>query len=133
MGKKIFGPIILVLGVLVTLTPRFILPICEYYGKPVMNCSYMGKIEIILGILLMAVAFAIFLARSVEAQKWLMYVAFLIGLSVMVVPSVIGYCPSSQMPCNYGTVPMERFLGMILLVSSIVGFVLAAKAETPAK
>jgi hypothetical protein len=132
MLKKVFGPLVFVFGLLVALTPRFILPVCEYYGKSRMVCSYTGRAEMVIGAFAVALAAAVFLAKTAEALKWLLYAVFFVGLSVFFVPSVIGYCPSSQMPCNYGTVPMLRFLGVLMATTSAVGFLMARKAPSAA-
>lgn len=127
--SKLFGGVTFFLGILVALTPRFILPVCEYYGKAKMACSYTGRSEMVLGWLIVAISVAAILSRSAESLKWLMFSAFSVGVAELVLPSFLGYCHSPQMPCNYGTVPMLRLLGGLLLVSTAVGFFVARKAE----
>jgi hypothetical protein len=125
MRGKIFGAIFLFLGLLVALTPRYILPTCEFYGRPKMACSYTAGAELFAGLIIVAKALASLFSKTSETLRWLMFVAFFAGISVLLIPEVLGYCPSSQMPCHYGTVPMIRLLGGLAMVSSIAGFFLS--------
>jgi len=129
MRNKAFGILLFLPGILILLTPRYILPVCEFYGKPRMACSYTGKAELFIGLILISISFGAFFSRSTEALKWLMFVAFFAGLSALLVPEVLGYCANRGMPCNYGTVPMLRLLGLSTLIISIVGFLISRKAS----
>jgi hypothetical protein len=54
MRNRTAGSIVFVLGLLVALTPRYILPVCEFAGKKPMNCGFMGRTEILIGIIVIA-------------------------------------------------------------------------------
>ena len=127
--NRIAGSIVFVLGLLVALTPRYILPVCEFAGKKPMNCGFMGRTEILIGIIVISIAVGTFLSKGAEALRLLMLVAVVTGATVLLVPEVLGYCPSSQMPCHYGTVPMLRLLGMLLVIVSSVGLALSRGGE----
>jgi hypothetical protein len=114
-----------VLGALVSLTPRYILPVCEFYGKQRMACSYTGEAELFVGLIMVSISLAAFLSKVKETLKWLMFVAFFAGLSVILIPEVLGYCPSPNMPCHYGTVPLLRLLGGLSVLGSLAGLVMS--------
>ncbi len=125
MKNRAIGSIVFAIGLLVSLTPRFILPVCEFAGKKAMDCGFMGRAEILFGGIIMAVAVGAFLSRGAEALRWLMLVALVTAATVLAVPQVLGYCPSAQMPCHYGTVPMIRLLGVLLVITAVVGMLLS--------
>jgi hypothetical protein len=125
MKNKLVGSIVLALGLLVALTPRYILPVCEWAGKNPMNCGYMGRAEILIGLIVISIAVGTFFSKGAEALRWLMLVGLVTGVAVVFVPQVLGYCPSSQMPCHYSTVPMLRLLGGLLAITSAAGIVIA--------
>jgi hypothetical protein len=125
MKNRVVGSITFALGLLVALTPRYILPVCEWAGKKPMNCGYMGRAEIFIGVIVISIAVGAFLSRGAEALRWLMLVGLVTGVMVVLLPQVLGYCPSSQMPCHYSTVPMLRLLGGLLVITSVAGIVMA--------
>lgn len=127
--NKVFGAIIFALGLLTTLSPRFILPVCEFAGKEPMDCGFMGRAEMFIGAIVISVGVGIFFSRGLEALRWLMLVSLVTGAVVIAVPPVLGYCPSAQMPCHYGAVPMLRFLGILLIVTSAVGLLMSKDAR----
>jgi hypothetical protein len=96
-----------------------------------MNCGYMGRAEILIGVIVISIAVGIFFSKGTEALRWLMLVGLVTGVTVISVPQVLGYCPSSQMPCHYGTVPMLRLLGGLLAITSIISaFITRRSAAT---
>lgn len=123
MGNRVLGFMFFLLGVLIALTPVYILPVCEFHGKPKMVCSYTGMAEIFVGLIILSIGVGAFLSKV--SVKWLMFVAFFAGASVIFVPEVLGYCPSPRMPCHYGTVPMLRLLGGLTVVVSVTGFAIS--------
>lgn len=122
--NRILGLVLFLLGALVILSPRYILPVCEFTksGHQLSSCSYMARAEMTLGFLIASVSVAAFISKSAEALRWLMFIAFFISVAVLALPHILGYCASPQMPCNYGTVPMLRLLGGLILIISIIGF-----------
>ena len=129
MKNKIFGILLSILGILVAITPRYILPVCELTGKQKMACSYTGAAEMFIGVVLISVSIGIFFSNSKEALRWLMFVAFFDGLSVILLPSALGYCANPNMPCNYGTIPMLRLWGAAIVIISILGFSMSIRAR----
>jgi len=127
MRHRVFGSLLFIIGILVLLTPKYILPVCEYTGRQRMACSYTGWAEMFMGGIIMAAGFASFFSRTSDALKWLMFLSLTLAVSVIFIPSALGYCHSPQMPCNYGSVPMLRLLGIFLAIISASGFVISAR------
>lgn len=127
MKNRVIGGMLLALALLVVLTPRYIFPVCEYLGKDRMLCTYTGWGEMLLGAVLIAVAVGALMSRTPDALRWLMFVALVGGVVVYAFPSVIGFCRSPQMPCHYGTVPVLRLIGVLMVILSIAGIFLAGR------
>jgi hypothetical protein len=130
MKNRVVGSITFALGLLVALTPRYILPVCEWAGKKPMNCGYMGRAEIFIGVIIISIAVGVFFSKGAEALRWLMLVGLVAGVTVVLLPQVLGYCPSSQMPCHYSTVPMLRLLGGLLVITSIAAAFISRRDAT---
>jgi hypothetical protein len=128
IGMK-FGIMLLLMGLLVFLTPRYIMPTCEYQGFSKMACSYTGTAEMFLGAIVMTAAAGMVLSGARETLKWSGLTAIAAGISVILVPEAIGYCHNSRMPCNYGTVPVLRLLGGLIIVLSLAGFIISLRRE----
>jgi len=127
--NRIAGAAVFALGLLLSLTPRYILPVCEFAGKSPMNCGYMGRAEIFMGTIVVSIGAGAFFSKGAEALRWLMLVGLVAGAASILLPQVLGYCPSSQMPCHYGTVPMLRLLGGALIITSASGLALAFRGQ----
>ncbi len=123
MKHRVFGIVLFILAVLVLLTPRYILPVCEFTGKQRMACSYMGFAEMFVGLIALSTAMGVFVSKTAEALGLLMLVSGVSGVSVIFMPRVLGYCKNPDMPCNYGTVPMLGLLGGLLILVSIAGII----------
>ncbi len=117
------------MGLLVLLTPRYILPTCEFEGYSRMACTYTGTAEMFIGAIVMIAAVGMILSRTYEALRWSGLTTLAAGIAVVFVPDAIGYCHNSQHPCNYGTVPMLRLLGALIILLSIAGFIISLKGE----
>jgi hypothetical protein len=124
-----FGIILLLMGLLVLLTPRYIMPTCEYQGFSKMACSYTGTAEMFLGAIVMMAAAGMVLSGSRETLRWSGLTSIAAGLSVILVPEALGYCHNSRMPCNYGTIPVLRLLGGLIMFLSLAGFLISLRRE----
>lgn len=128
VGAK-FGIMLFLMGLLVFLTPHYILPTCEYQGFSRMACSYTGTAEMFMGAIVMTAAVGIVLSKTRETLRWCGLTVLAAGLSVIFLPEAIGYCHNSRMPCNYGTVPVLRLLGGLIILISLVGFLISLRGE----
>ncbi|HUO77327.1 MAG TPA: DUF4418 family protein [Thermodesulfovibrionales bacterium] len=117
-----FGAILFFMGFLVLLTPRYILPTCEYQGLTRMACTYTGTAEMFIGAIVMSAAVGIILSKDHGTLRWSCLTSLAAGISVLLVPEAIGYCHSSEHPCNYGTVPVLRLIGVLIVLLSLTGF-----------
>ena len=131
--NRAFGSILAALGILVLVTPRYILPVCEFVspGHELSSCSFMFKAELGLGFVAIAISLAMFLSRTDDALKWLSFSSIFTGAAVLAMPNVTGYCLSPRMPCHYGAVPALRIIGGLIVIVSITGF-FAAKTRRQA-
>ncbi len=131
MKNRGFGAAFFFLGLLVLLAPRYILPVCEYSipGHGVSTCSYMGRAEWIIGFIAMGLAIGVFFSKSADALRWLSFGFVFVSAAVLGAPAVIGYCASPRMPCHYGTVPLLRLLGGIMLLASMAGLFAAREKK----
>lgn len=125
--KKIIATGSFILGILVILTPVFILRVCEYHGYQRMACSYTGLAEVFSGIMIIVISAGFIFSRTSDSFKWLSIVLFVAGLSVIFIPDVLGYCHSSRMPCNYGTVPALRLEGIVVAGLALSGIISSLK------
>lgn len=121
MINRVLGIILFLAGIGVAVTPRYILPVCEYHGYKEMACSFTGKAEIFVGIISMAASAGIFFSRTTDAFRWLAVTTLVSGISVIAIPHILGYCHSGAMPCNYGTVPLLRLIGGSIILASLIG------------
>lgn len=128
MNRK-FGIMLFLIGLLVVLVPRYILPVCEYQGYKEMSCSHTGISEMFMGVIVMAASVGMFFSKTSDTLRWSAFTIFFAGISVIVIPEAIGYCHSSRMPCNYGTIPVLRLLGGLIILLSFAGFFISFKGE----
>jgi len=119
--------ILLILGLLVILVPRFILPVCEYTGKPVMKCSFVAHYEMWIGAGILLGSICFFWIKKLQVQLGILLACTLAGIAIIWLPEYLGYCKSPSMPCNYGTVPALRLLGGTLILFSFSSFLLSIR------
>ncbi|MBF0559806.1 MAG: DUF4418 family protein [Nitrospirae bacterium] len=127
MKNKIIGGLLLFVGALILLTPRYIFPTCEYQGFKAMACSYTGTAEMFAGFIIITASAGMFFSKSNEALRWLSLTVFAAGVTVVLLPEKIGYCHSSEMPCHYATVPALRLFGALTLIISLTGMMITLR------
>ena len=119
-------------GILLILVPRFILPVCEYEGYPAMHCSDTARAEYAVGALLLVVGIGVFLLKSTRTSIIGAMVSIILYIVAFLLPDKYGYCRSSRMPCNYGTVPGIRLIviiGGIIMLIAIVSLVRSTRKK----
>ena len=124
--KRLIAVTALMSGILLILVPRFILPVCEYEGYPAMHCSDTARAEYVVGALLVVAGIGAFLLKSTITSVIGAAVSIILYIVAFLLPDRYGYCHSSRMPCNYGTVPGIRFIasiGCIIMVVAIISLV----------
>ncbi len=125
--RKLIGTTAMAGALLLFLTPRYILPACEYEGFARMHCSDTAQAEMILASVLFVVGVAAFLIQSTAATIGAGAVALALSVVAYLLPDKFGYCMSSRMPCNYGMVPAVRFIAVVVGLIMAVGVVIAAR------
>lgn len=123
--------VLLLLGILIALTPIIIFPVCELQGFDRMSCSYMGLFEAVTGLLIIILGVLLLVkGRTITfATRLVGLLLFISGLLVVMIPEFTGYCHSSRMPCNYGTVPSLRLEGIVLSLLSLSWIIFSFRKE----
>jgi len=125
--RKLVGITAIPGGILLVLTPRFILPACEYEGFPRMHCSDTAEAEMVLGTLLFGLGFGALFLKSAASTIVAGSLGIAFSLAANVLPDKFGYCMSSRMPCNYGMVTAVR------LIAVVAGLIMAAAVAVSAR
>jgi hypothetical protein len=138
MGKiKILSTIKFFLGVLIAVTPFYIFPVCEFYGKMIktegggyvsMVCTYTARTELILGILISFLSLFLFFSSEKESQRYLsLSLLILFSFSLLGPTYLIGMCKGPTMPCRLGTLPALLLLSGAGILLSILTFFFSLK------
>jgi hypothetical protein len=118
-------------GILLILVPRFILPVCEY--EDILRCTARAQpAEYVVGALLLVAGMGAFLLKSTRTSIIGAVVSIILYSIAFLIPDKYGYCHSSRMPCNYGTVPGIRFIaiiGGIIMVVAIISVVRSTRKK----
>jgi hypothetical protein len=131
MSNKISGAFFFLMGLMLVLVPRYILPVCEYQGFSPMSCSHTAFAEMFTGFIVMALSAGLAFSKGRESLRWFSLPALAAGISVLWIPRAIGYCHSSGMPCNYATMPVLRLLGVLIILVSCGSFLFSFRREKP--
>jgi len=128
-SRTIIGAGVIALGALVAITPRYIFPVCEYFGVRMdmgmgksehMHCYYTGKASLLIGILIAVVGLAIIIANKPETLRPLALVLAAGGAGVIVIPTwLFPVCQNADMHCNQGAKPMLIVLGILCMITAV--------------
>lgn len=111
-----------VLGVLLTLIPTVIFPVCVSEKK--MSCFYTGRAEVGLGLLIIILGIAYIIFKSSELRAGISL--SIVGISALVALfplKITGLCKMSDMACRIGTLPGLVVIAIIIAAVSLVNFV----------
>ena len=133
---KVLGAIILVLAVVVATVPQ--ITNCQYEGKAIslpngstipMKCLWTARGELALAIPIFAVGAMMSFSRRKETSRNLAALGVILGIFTLLLPtSLIGVC-SSNMPCNTVMKPTMLVSGSAIILTGIIGLVLAQRRE----
>ncbi len=125
------GAGVMVLGLLIAATPRFLFKVCEFQGTHMMMssasggaghmympCHYTALASYMLGFLIFMMGGTLLLARTGEAASLLAIVLGGAAIAVILTPIVFPICADPNAPCNHGTKPMLMVLGLVTLIAS---------------
>lgn len=125
-NKPTVGIVVIVLGVLVSLIPIAIFPVCTNMielmnGKTLfMKCHWTARAELLLGILMIFDGILIMSFKKCETRIALSIMLFLFGLIALLIPTVvIGMCETATMACRVGTEPALIVMSVITMIVGI--------------
>ena len=119
------GAGIVAIGALVYATPRYLLPVCEYFGVRMemmgksspMQCFYTARASLLIGIIIALAGVAVMIATRPEALRSVALVLAGAGTGVILIPTVLfPICHNADMHCNNGAKPLLIVLGFLTLV-----------------
>lgn len=117
----LFGGIILS-SLLVVFLPSFVFPVCE---SP-MHCNYSYMAELALSAVAVSASLAALFSKGLEAPRMLSIPVFVCGVFAIAFPSfLIGVCPSPEMPCHYGDLPVWNLSGGLMVLLSLAVFLIS--------
>lgn len=132
------GGFVTALGLLVWAIPRYLLPVCEYYGVQMqvngtghpMGCFYTARASLLAGLLIALIGVAIMVAKP-AALRTLALVLAGAGSAVILIPTVLfPICQNPDMHCNHGSKPSLIVLGFLNMI--IAGWITyAAERRSP--
>ncbi|MHB0915908.1 MAG: DUF4418 family protein [Thermoleophilia bacterium] len=121
------GAGLVIIGALVYATPRYLLPVCEYFGVRMevmgkgvpMSCYYTARASLLMGLIIALVGIAVMIASRPDALRSLSLVLAGAGVGVILIPTVLfPICHNPDMHCNEGSKPLLIVLGGITLIMS---------------
>jgi hypothetical protein len=127
----ILGLALVTLGILVAVTPWYIFPVCEMYGKyattsagteMLMPCGYTARAETWVAAPMLILAGAILpLSKTKESRRATGTFSVGLGALVLLLPTYItGMCANPEHPCRVGTLPALVLLGSAAIAVSVV-------------
>lgn len=131
MNKKtamIAGIGTMALGALVAITPRFILPVCEYHGIIMqlpngktdhMHCYYTALASYVIGALIILIGLNLLLAKTRETLRSLSLILGGAAAITFLVPRIFPVCQNPDHLCNHGTKPMITVLGITIMIMAV--------------
>ncbi len=136
--SRVFAIIIMVLGLAVACIPKFIFPICESSNlgflasyQPVMRCFWFGRMEILLGGLVVLCGVLIFFRPTPDSHFSIGVLLIGLGLVITLLSlnTVIGStCGHMHSICQIGTKPAERIAGSLVAISGLILVVFSSKS-----
>jgi hypothetical protein len=133
---KTLGATACILGFLTAITPHFIFPVCEYFGKRVetaagmwipMRCYYTALAEVPAGVLIIVAGLALVTVNQAETRKVLNVIIAALGINALALPYWIGVC-ASPMPCHVSRTALT-VLGLVVFAIGIAGYLVAKRHE----
>lgn len=126
MEKKgiLFGIVITVFGLLITIGPQTFWHVCRSDGDMRMPCFYTARAELAIGIGIAILGIVFALSKSQKAKQALSIAVGLSGIYAFIVPNwLIGVCGAEHMHCHAVTKPAVSLVSIALIVLAIVSYV----------
>ena len=135
--SRIMAAIVVVLGLTVAFTPKYIFPICESSNlgffssyQPIMRCFWFGRMELFLGGLVVLSGLILFFRPTPDSHFAIGALLMGLGLVIILVSInvVIGStCSHMHSICQIGTKPAERIAGAMTIISGSILVVFPGK------
>ena len=135
--SRVLAALVVVLGTMVALIPKYIFPICESKGlgffgsySPIMQCFWFGRVELFLGVLVVLSGLILFFKPSPDTHFAIG--ALLIGLGLVIVvlsfnAGIGSMCGHTHSMCQTGTKPAERISGSLIIIFGLILMVFSRK------
>lgn len=141
INRTIAGAGVIALGALVAITPRYIFPICEYYGVNMdmgmgktlpMSCYYTDRASLLIGIIIAVIGLAIIIASRPATLRPLALILAGAGAGTILVPTwFFPICHNADMHCNQGSKPALIVLGILSMIMAVwLGISSSADSES---
>lgn len=131
MKKSIFNSIIIItLGLLITLSPRFLFKVCgsSCCCADIPQCHWSAQALLGIGFLITALGLCFFVFSDSKIQLGLLIGVFFASIIAICIPNVlIGGCPMTEMICRRVAFPAVTIISCVLLVYSVVIIVINMK------
>lgn len=150
MGKTISKKIVvisvflIIIGLLITLIPWTILPVCEAADQSspgamkmdkstlMMKCGYTARAETGAGLLIILVGLTLLPFQRKDSRRTGGILAIGLGIYVILLPIILtGVCGTPTAPCAIGTRPGWILLGSLTIITGIILIILRDNAINP--
>jgi hypothetical protein len=120
--KSIFpGSVVIVLGLLIALGPRFLFKVCAHGNDGFPHCHWSAQAEIGIGLLIAVLGMCMIVFTDPKTQLGLSIGIFMSSIIALSIPhALIGGCGSMAMACRKVGFPAITVESIILLVFSAV-------------
>ncbi|KGF09255.1 membrane protein [Tissierellia bacterium S5-A11] len=119
--KKILGYISAIIGFLLVLAPKFIMPVCPPMEDGMfMKCHWMGNMTMGIGAVILVLAIIFIIVKDSKISLGLAISNIAIGvLEILNTHVLIGGCMKADMACRAKTIPFCTLLAGILVLVNI--------------
>jgi hypothetical protein len=128
-GRNYLGLPVLAIGAVVAIAPRLIYGMFEsVHGMP-MRCYATANAEIAVGAAIVVFGAIYFFSRSAKGRLAASVLAIVAAVFALLFPTALtGLCGDAHMSCHILTLPMLIASSSLIILFSIVGVVLSARA-----
>jgi hypothetical protein len=117
----IIGSVVIALGLLISLGPRFLFKVCAVHGDSFPHCHWSAQTELGMGILIVALGICMVVLKDPKTLLGLSIGAFLSGIvSLGIIHFLVGGCGSMAMACHRVAFPALTVESIILMVFSAI-------------
>lgn len=120
MKNKVIVVLTIIFGLLAAAGPRTIFAVCPS-GEMKMRCYDTAQWELVVGIITVIAGIGLALVKENRLRKVLVSATAILGLFVILIPTVlVGVCSSPMMHCVSVTRPSLFVIGVLQIVTGLV-------------